>query len=194
MADPELSKNAIYLVPELEAVLLRWITGMVGAKRVLELGCFVGYSACLFCEGGAESVTTLELSPVFAAVAEQNIAEAGHKGKIRIVLGKAIDSLQTLDKEGQFDLAFIDADKTSYLSYYTFIRHNNLVRTGGLILIDNTLRRGLVASSESPFAGDAKLESEAETMRVVNQTVKEDKGVESVLLPLFDGLTLVRVL
>jgi predicted O-methyltransferase YrrM len=193
MQDPELKKNAIYLISELEAALIKWITGMVGAKKVLELGCFVGYSACVFCEGGAESVTTLELSPDFAAVAEKNIAEAEHAGKVKIVVGRAIGSLEKLEGE-QFDLAFIDADKPSYLSYYQHIRQHNLVRPGGLILIDNTLRRGLVASSESPFAGDAKLESEAETMRVVNRTVAEDKGVECVMLPLFDGLTLVRVL
>ncbi|KAI9000363.1 S-adenosyl-L-methionine-dependent methyltransferase [Hyaloraphidium curvatum] len=193
--DPVTAPHAIYLVPILEAQLLYVLAKLQGPGRVLEIGCFAGCSALIFLEAGAKELVTLELSDAFAGVAESNFAGAGFADRAKVLRGRALDSLLSLPSDSPFDTVFIDADKPGYLSYYRTIRERGLVRPGGLILCDNVLRRGLVLGGHegSPFAGDKKLVKEAALMQEFNDYVAADQGVESVLLPLFDGLTVVRV-
>lgn len=198
-ADPSLAKHTIYFISTLEAQMLKVLAGLLNVKRVLEIGCFVGYSAAMWASVSEETkVVTLELNEEFASAAEKNFERLGIGERVQVIRGDAAQSLASLPlpttKEEQFDLAFIDADKPGYLTYYKLIRDRGLVKKGGLILCDNVLRRGLVASDESPFKGDEKLEKEAVLMREFNTfVVEEDTGVEAVMLPLFDGLTMVRV-
>jgi O-methyltransferase len=166
------------------ALLLR----VMGAKRVLEVGTFTGYSSAAMALALPEDgkVVTCDRSEKWTAIARRYWRKAGVEGRIELRLGDAIETLKLLIEEGgrdSFDFAFIDADKIKDGVY--FEQCLGLVRTGGLIAIDNTLWSGRVA--------DAK-ETDADTVaiRAFNAERLKDERIDLSLVPIADGLTLCR--
>jgi len=148
---------------------------------VLEIGTLTGYSSIWMARAlpSGGSVVTLEFSPKHADAAAENFKAAGLENKISIIRGKAIDSLDLLQSK-TFDLVFIDADKENCVNYFNKVI--NMVRKGGLIITDNTLRRGEVIQP-NPGPG-------AQGIIDYNKLVANDNRVESILIPIDDGITL----
>ncbi|MBE2226912.1 MAG: O-methyltransferase [Ignavibacteria bacterium] len=161
--------------------LLGMFIKMIGAKHVLEIGTLTGYSTIWMARALPDegSVTTLELTRAHADEALNNYKKAGLDGKIELILGKALDSLDTLSGRS-FDLVFIDADKENCVNYFNKVI--NMVRPGGLIITDNTLRRGEVIDP-NPGPG-------AQGIIAYNKLAANDSRVESLLVPIDDGITL----
>lgn len=159
--------------------MLAWATG---ARRVLEIGTYTGYSALTMAaalpEGGR--VTTLELDPERAAFARRHMDASPFGDRIEIVVGPALESLARL--EGPFDLVFVDADKTGYPAYFEAVLP--LLAERGLIVLDNMLRGGRVLEP----GGDEGTAA----IRDLNARLAADARVAAVLLPVRDGMTLVR--
>jgi caffeoyl-CoA O-methyltransferase len=177
------SPRASMLVGSVEGRLLALLVAVTGAKRVLEIGTFTGYSAIAMAEALPEGghVTTLELDPVHAASARDHVRTAGVGDRVTIIEGRAIDSLRGL--EGPFDLVFIDADKPSYPDYFEAVVP--LVRPDGLIVADNVLWSGQVLDG----GGDDR---DTAALRVFNDLVLHDPRVECAMLTIRDGVTLIR--
>jgi caffeoyl-CoA O-methyltransferase len=171
------------LTGRLEGRLLKLLAAVSGAKRVLEIGTFTGYSALSMAEGLPDDgrVITCEIEPAHADMARRYFERSPHGRKIEIRMGPALETLASLS--GPFDLAFIDADKENYPAYYE--RTVELIRPGGLILVDNTLWSGQVLKP-----GDA----ESKAIDAVNRRIAGDTRVENVLLTVRDGLQIVRKL
>src|SRR5690606_37565769 len=133
----------------LEATLLRMLVQITGAKRVLEIGTFTGYSALAMAMGLPDDgeLITLDKDPEVTSIAQRCWKHSPHGEKIKLILGEALDSLETL--KGYFDFAFIDADKENYIAYWDFIVPR--VRKGGLIAVDNTLWHGAVLDPKEPL-------------------------------------------
>jgi caffeoyl-CoA O-methyltransferase len=178
------SEHPGYMIDATEAQLLRLLVAISGARRILEVGTFSGYSALAMAEAlpADGHIDTLELSQEHVSKATEHIARAGESERITIHEGLALDSLARL--QGPYDMAFIDADKSAYPAYYEAVL--SLMRHGGLIVADNVLRRGRVldgGSRDPSVAG----------MREFNDRVVSDPRVEAVMLTVRDGVTLIRV-
>jgi predicted O-methyltransferase YrrM len=161
---------------------------LIGARRILEIGCFTGYSALWMALAMAPEgrLITLDLNRDWIEIGRRAWREAGVEDRIEVRLGEALASLDALLAEGageSFDLAFIDADKKSYDDYYE--RALALVRRGGLILIDNVLWRGTVADPHNR-------DRQTAAVRTLNAKLHKDDRISLSLLPIADGLTLVR--
>lgn len=172
-----------------EGRFLSMVVKMTGARRVLELGTFTGYSAiCLASamdDGGV--VDTLELNDEMEGLIREGFSRAGVSERINLVIGDCRDSLKSLAGEGAlYDLVFIDANKREYPEYYDLVF--DLVRPGGWILADNTLFYGKVC--EDPVPEDEQTQG----IVAFNEKVSADPRVELVLLPLRDGITLIHKL
>ncbi|MDB5051193.1 MAG: O-methyltransferase [Fibrobacteres bacterium] len=169
------------LTGRLEGRTLKLLAQVSGARRVLEIGTFTGYSALSMAEGMPEDgkVLTCEIEPVHAAMAQRYFDASPHGKKIEIRMGPALETIAGL--QGPFDLAFIDADKENYPAYYE--RTLELIRPGGLILVDNTLWSGLVLKPH---------DRESIAIDAVNKRIIRDDRVENVLLTVRDGLQVVR--
>lgn len=167
------------MVGHVEGLLLKLIARAVGARRVLEIGTFTGYSALAFAEGigdGGE-VITCDISEKFTAIARRFWQQSPHGEKITLCLGPALDSVAQLD--GPFDIVFIDADKERYIDYWEACLPK--VRSGGLVLVDNVLWSGEVLDP---------LEPQAVAVAAFNTHVAADVRVDKVILPLRDGVTM----
>lgn len=159
---------------------------LTGARRVLEVGCFTGYSALAMALALPPDgrLITLEANAEPIDIGRRAWDAAGVAERIEVRLGLALESLDALLEEGTadtFDLAFIDADKKSYDAYYE--RALRLVRPGGLILLDNVLWGGAVADP-------ADHERQTVALRQLNEKLHRDQRISLSLLPLGDGLTL----
>ena len=166
-----------------EGALLQVLVAAVGARDVLEVGTFTGYSAICLARGLPEGgrLTCLELEPEFARIARANLDDAGVGDRVEIVVGPAEDSLKAMAEEPRFDLAFLDADKDGYPAYYELILPR--LKPNGLLLIDNTL-----------LGGDV-LDPQDETARAIdalNDAIQNDERVDSAMALVADGLTFVR--
>jgi caffeoyl-CoA O-methyltransferase len=172
------------MVDEVEARLLALLVSLIGARRILEVGTFTGYSAVSMAEALPRDgeLVTLEARADHAAKAREHVDSARIGDRVRIVEGPASTSLARL--EGPFDLAFIDADKASYPLYFEAVL--GLMRPGGLIVADNVLRSGRVLD------GSAR-DADTMGMRTFNDLVVSDARVESVMLTIRDGVSLIRV-
>jgi caffeoyl-CoA O-methyltransferase len=172
------------MIDATEAQLLRLLVGISGARRILEVGTFTGYSAIAMAEAlpADGHIDTLELSPEHAAKAAEHIEAAGLGGRIRIHQGVALDSLAAL--EGPYDVAFIDADKAAYPAYYEAVLP--LMRRGGLVVADNVLRHGRVLDGQTS-------DPSVTGIRAFNDRVASDPRVDAVMLTVRDGVTLIRV-
>lgn len=178
------------LTGRLEGRLLMLLARIAGARRVLEIGTFTGYSALSLAEALPEDgkVITCEIDPRNADFARRYFAMSPHGRKIEIRLGPALATLAELEASaavagsaGAFDLAFIDADKQNYPAYYEAVME--LVRPGGLILVDNTLWSGRVLDPR---------DMETLAIDALNDRIARDGRVENVLLTVRDGVQVVR--
>ncbi len=163
-----------------EAKFLKLLARLVGARRILEVGTFGGYSALSMAEALPEDGTlvTCDVDPIAIAFAKRYFSQSPHGKKITLLEGPALDSIKTLT--GPFDMAFIDADKENYGNYYEAILP--LIRPGGLIAVDNVLWSGRVL--------DPKDDSD-KAIHEFNGRVVQDQRVESVLLTVRDGLNCI---
>jgi caffeoyl-CoA O-methyltransferase len=176
---------AIMQVAPEQGALLTMLVKLTGARHAVEIGTFTGYSALCLARGlpGGGKLLCCDLSEEWTAIAKRHWEKAGVADKIELVIAPAIETLRALPREPHLDLAFIDADKTSYIDYYEEILTR--LRPGGLILADNVLWAGNVVN---PEAKDANTEA----IRRFNDHVVADRRVDSVMLPISDGLTFAR--
>jgi caffeoyl-CoA O-methyltransferase len=168
-----------------QAVLMEIIARAMGARRALEVGTFTGYSALAVARGmGPEGrLLCCDVSEEWTAIAQEYWERAGVANRIELRLGPAIDTLRSLPVEEEFDLAFVDADKTGYVAYYEEIVPR--LRRGGLLLADNTLQGGRVLDA------DADDESTV-AIRSFNDRVAGDDRMRVVLLPIGDGVSFIQ--
>ena len=169
-----------------EGQFLKMLVHGLNAKKILEIGLFTGYSALAMAEALPEDGTLLAFEmDVFAArFASEQFARSSHGKKIRVQVGPAMASLRTLS--APFELIFIDADKVSYLTYVQTIIEKNLLTPNGLICVDNTLMQGL------PYL-DGETTANGKAIASFNEAIKNDSRLEQVILPLRDGITLIRL-
>ena len=169
------------LTGRIEGRLLKMLAQLLGARRVIEVGTFGGYSAISIAEALPEDgyIVTCEIDPVAIKFAKRFFAESPHGDKIILKEGPALDTLKKLS--GFFDMAFIDADKENYLNYYEALLP--MIRSGGLIVVDNVLWSGRVLSP---------IEASDHAIHKFNQRVTSDHRVEKVMLTIRDGVSLLR--
>ncbi|XP_043978190.1 uncharacterized protein zgc:113054 isoform X1 [Gambusia affinis] len=171
-----------------EGQTLKMLIHMSQAKRVLEIGMFTGYGALSMAEGLPEDgcLVACELEPYLKEFSEPIFEKSPHGKKITIKIGSAMETLKELAATGdQFDMVFIDADKSNYINYYNFIMDNNLLRLHGLICVDNSLFKARVYLKDTTDSNDLAL-------RDFNQFIANDPRVEQVIIPLRDGISLIR--
>ena len=171
-----------------EGQTLKFLVHLTQAKRVLEIGMFTGYSALAMAEALPDDgeVIACEVDAYVAKFAQQCFSQSPSGHKILVKVAPALLTLRQLaaDKE-TFDLVFIDADKAGYVDYVNLLLDTDLLAPNGLICADNTLMQGQpYLSGESTANGAA--------IAMFNQTIVDDPRLEQVLLPLRDGLTLIR--
>ena len=173
------------LTGRLEGGLLRLLVALSGARRIVEVGTFTGYSALSMAQSLPEDGTlvTCELEADNAAAARRHFANDPHGHKIKLLEGPGLDSLQTLT--GPFDFAFVDADKENYPNYLDALFP--MMRKGGLLAFDNALWSGAVAQPEDQT--DRTL-----AIRELNRRIQAHPGLDNVLLTVRDGLHLARVI
>lgn len=172
-----------------EGALLSLLVQLLGARRILEVGTFTGYSstAMALAMSADGRIVCCDISREFTDVARLAWSAAGVDDRIELRLGPALGTLDDLLQEGasaSFDLAFIDADKANYAGYYE--RALRLVRPGGLIAIDNVLWSGRVADP-------ADTDADTEAIRALNEAIAVDERVDVAMVPIADGVTLARV-
>ncbi len=169
------------LTGRIEGRFLKMLAHLLNARRILEVGTFSGYSALSMAEALDDDgkLFTCEIDPKAIALARKYFEQSEHGRKITLLEGEALQSIAKL--EPPFDLAFIDADKTNYLRYFNAIVP--LIRTGGLIVVDNVLWSGNVL--------DPKDESD-HAINNFNAAVRKDDRVEGVMLTIRDGVFCLR--
>lgn len=175
------------IAPE-QGQFMALLVELSGAQKIIEIGTFTGYSALAMAQALPEQgqLICCDVSREWTDIAQRYWSEAGVHERIDLRLGPALDTLQSLleqGAQGQFDMAFIDADKTNYLAYYQTCLE--LLRPGGLLMIDNTLWSGAVADPQVQ-------DEDTLAIRELNKTLHQDKRVSLSLLPIGDGLTLAR--
>ncbi|XP_036958364.1 uncharacterized protein zgc:113054 isoform X1 [Acanthopagrus latus] len=171
-----------------EGQTLKMLIHMSQAKKVLEIGMFTGYGALSMAEGLPEGgcIVACELEPYLKDFAQPIFDKSPHGKKINVRTGSAMDTLKELAAAGeQFDMVFIDADKNNYINYYKFILDNNLLRMQGVICVDNSLFKAKVYLKDTTDVNGLAL-------REFNQFVADDPRVEQVIIPLRDGISVIR--
>ena len=178
-----LGERARMLTGRLEGRLLNFLVGLARPRRVLEIGCFTGYSALSMAEALPEGgrLFTCEISDEHARLAQANFDRSPHGHRIELRLGPALETIAAL--EGPFGFVFIDADKANYPAYYEAVLPK--LAAGGLIAFDNVLWSGRVLDGT-----DSSEDTTA--IRALNERLARDERVECVMLTVRDGLTLVR--
>ncbi|WP_049556876.1 O-methyltransferase [Nonomuraea sp. SBT364] len=167
-----------------QGTFLTMITQLVAPRVAVEVGTFTGYSSVCIARGLAGGrLHCFDVSEEWTAVARRYWEKAGVADRVTLTLGPALETLGGFGEP--IDLAFLDADKQNYPGYYELLVSR--LRQGGLLMVDNTLRRGQVADPGHDDGATA-------LMREFNDLVREDPRVSVVMLPLADGLTLVRKL
>ena len=182
-----LEQSAMQIAPE-QGQLMALLVELIGARRIVEIGTFTGYSALCMAEAMPADGTLIccDLSEKWTDIARGFWREAGVAERIDLRLAPALETLDALlaqGQAGQFDLAFVDADKGNYTRY--FERCLTLVRPGGLILFDNTLWDGRVADPDDR-------DEDTLAIRALNDHLLGDQRVTLSLVPIGDGLTLAR--
>ncbi|KAJ2162928.1 hypothetical protein GGF46_000311 [Coemansia sp. RSA 552] len=215
----EYKGDAEMAITEYQGVLQNFFVGLVGAKRILEIGTFTGTSTIFFANGlkrngvvggpdseGNKPIIALDISEKASAIARKNFVEADVDDYIEVLVGDARESLVNLEGQ-QFDLVFIDADKSSYPAYYDAIIDRGLLSKGGLMVIDNTAfdwttpfiaLPGPVPSDaeplDLPYSRHPECYDRGKGAHEFNEYIRNDPRSEVVLLPIITGITLVRLL
>ncbi len=179
-----LGPPAVMRVPHEQAVLLTLLARLVNARLIVEVGTFTGYStlalATALAPGG--TVLTCDISEEWTAIAQVAWREAGVADRVDLRLGPALETVAALPAQSDIDLVFLDADKPHYRRYWDLLVPR--LRPGGLLIADNVLQQGQVHRADS--TGNIR------AVRAFNAHVRADQRVESVMLPVADGLTIAR--
>ena len=172
-----------FQVPPEQAAFMQLLTRALGVRRAVEIGTYTGLSALAIARGlpADGSLLCLDVSETWTAVARRYWDRAGVGGRVELRIGPALSSLRALPAEPVFDLAFVDADKTGYAGYVEELYPRLL--PNAVVLLDNTLRSGRVLAPESD--DDAAIAA-------LNAALATDERFETVLLPMSDGLTMLR--
>lgn len=184
------TNHARMLSGPVQGRFLKMIVEMCGARRVLELGSFTGYSGICLASGLPEDghLDTLEINDELEDLILEGFSRAGLRERISLHIGDCLETLKRFREEGRepYDLVFIDANKRDYPEYYELVF--DLVRPGGWILADNVLWDGKVALDPMP--------QDRQTLGIdnFNRRVASDPRVESVIIPIRDGLNLIHKL
>ncbi|WYZ41849.1 hypothetical protein EsH8_V_000744 [Colletotrichum jinshuiense] len=204
-------ETSMLMISNFQAQNHIWLAKLIGAKRILEIGVYVGYSGMVWSHavGPDGTVTGLEFSAEYAKRAEEAWAANGIKNA-SVVVGDALETLPQLNPDEPYDLIFIDAQKSGYPAYLSTILSasqtssgSRLLRPGGLIVADNVLRRGIVAddSDSNPWVVLEKAQRAAywrsedvDKLREFNSAVKSEPRLDSWLMPLYDGVHLARLI
>ncbi len=181
-------ESRMQVAPE-EGAFLALLVRTLGARRVLEVGTFTGYSstAMALALPADGQIVCCDVSKEWTDVARRAWTDAGVADRVDLRLAPALETLEQLLADGQagsFDLAFIDADKENYAGYYEAALR--LVRPGGVIAIDNVLWSGRVADAENT-------EESTLAIRALNDAIAADDRVDVSMIPLADGVTLARI-
>ena len=171
----------------IQGKLLELIVKMFRPKSVLEIGTFTGYSALCMAAGLEDGATidTCEVDDELESLAQSCFGRSPYGDRIHLHIGSALEIAPRLGK--QFDLVFMDGDKREYPAYYDMLMNGGLVHSGSVILADNILWYGKVVQ---PVAHN---DHHTQALIEFNRRVKEDERVESVILPLRDGINIIRV-
>lgn len=163
--------------------LLKILTKISGAKRILEIGTFTGYSAIMMAEALPDDgeVITLEMNLRYQKLAQKHFDGSEMGAKIKMITGNAQQTIDELD--GEFDLVYLDGDKLRYQFYFEKVLP--MLKSGGLIIADNVLWDGTVLNPQ---------DNKAKAIADFNRMVAEDERVEQVLLPIRDGVNVIRKL
>jgi len=191
--------HAIMQIPPEQGQFMSFLVKALGVRKALEIGTYTGYSALCVALALPEDgrLIACDINENWVNIGRKYWKEAGVEHKIDFRFGKATRTLDALIKSGEagsFDFAFIDADKINYDQYYE--KSLSLLRPGGVIAIDNVLLFGSVVDS-SLLDADLKTritDADIDAMRKLNGKIKNDPRIDETMLPLADGLTLVRKL
>ncbi|WP_353932440.1 class I SAM-dependent methyltransferase [Okeanomitos corallinicola TIOX110] len=173
----------------IEGQTLKMFVSMTKAKRILEIGMFTGYSALAMAEAlpADGDIIACEVDEYVSEFAKKCFKISEHGKKIKVKTAPAIETLKELiDAKQTFDLVFIDADKGGYVDYFNLLIETDLLAKDGFICVDNTLLQG------QPYLPPEKRTANGEAIAKFNQTVTQDPRVEQVILPLRDGLTIIK--
>lgn len=174
-----------------EAMFLKMMAATNKAKRILEVGMFMGYGTVAMAEGAGPNseVVALEIDGWLKDTVEGIIKGSDVADRINIVVGSAVDTIK--DLKGQFDMIFIDANKIQYKQYYDDIMELDLLADDGLLLIDNTLYLGYPCIGTQYEVQKSRVHS-ASAIQEFNEYVKNDSRVWQIMLPIRDGVTMCR--
>ncbi len=168
----------------MQGKVIEHISKMIKPEKILEIGTYTGYSAICWAKGLKENgiIHTIEINDERKSIINKYFEKANVRSKIKLHIGDALKIIPTLDDN--FDIVFIDADKPSYLKYYKLVI--NKVKNGAYIIADNVLWSGKVIE-------DKEITDES-TQGIIefNKYVKQDKNVENIILPIRDGIMLIR--
>ncbi|TVR39975.1 MAG: O-methyltransferase [Cryomorphaceae bacterium] len=165
--------------------ILSMLSHMIGPRRILEIGTYSGYSALCMAEGMAPDgeLHTIDINEELAPIVNEYIAKAGMQGRIHPHFGDALQIIPSLD--GAFDLVFIDADKTNYSAYYDLVIDR--IPSGGFLIADNVLWSGKVLDPE-----ESANDPDTSALIAFNKKISTDPRIEHVLMPVRDGLMVIR--
>ena len=183
----KLSNSGMQISPE-QGQLMAMLVKLVNARKIVEIGTFTGYSSTVMALAMPEDsqLIAFDISEEYTRTARVFWKKAGVDQQVKLILGDAKESLKHFLESGgeaSVDLAFIDADKTSYIEYYEYCLQ--LIRPGGLILVDNVLWGGQVAEVSNQ-------DKDTEALRVFNLKLFDDQRVDVCMVPIGDGLTIAR--
>ena len=180
--------DAMMQIPKHQGGFMHLLVKLLGVKEAIEVGCYTGYSAIAvgsaLPSGG--KLTAFDVDPKTSKVATQYFKEAGLDDKIELILGNAVETLKAfVDKRGAgfADLAFVDADKVSYETYYELCL--KALRPNGLLLLDNAFRDGEILAPAVKDLGTQAVDR-------LTRKIKDDSRVEASMIPLADGIIMVR--
>lgn len=178
-------ENSVPIIHKEVAELLRFILDIHKPKRILEIGCAIGYSSIFFATvlGGDVEIITTERNPVMLEKAYENIEKAGLKDKIKILVGDATQTLKDLD--GEFDMIFIDAAKGQYKMFYDMVTPQ--LKKGGIVISDNILYKGMIASDDFVVRRKRTI---VKRMREYLDYICSLEDVDTSILPVGDGVAL----
>ena len=183
----KLSNSGMQISPE-QGQLMAMLVKLVNARKIVEIGTFTGYSSTVMALAMPEDsqLIAFDISEEYTRTARIFWKKAGVDQRVKLVLGNAKESLKDFLQAGEqesVDLAFVDADKSSYTEYYECCL--KLIRPGGLILVDNVLWSGQVADASNH-------DKDTEALRIFNAALSSDQRVDLCMVPIGDGLTIAR--
>ena len=172
-----------------QGVFLSLISQMIKPKHILEIGTYTAYSTICLAKGLEDEgiITSIDCNEEVLSFAKKYVEQSLYKDKIKLILGEARDVIPSLEQS--FDLVFIDADKTSYSLYYDLIWDK--VNIGGYILVDNVLWYGKVLDNTAKDEQN-KQDKQTRAIQDFNEKLKADNRVEKVIIPMRDGIMMIR--